>query len=175
MLCSRKLTEHSKPAIMEKKNHFIKKNVARGQLRRPGSVHFSQRRGTSVGFCNGDSLFVPSFRALDCSNFIGNTGWSYRQLFATDYITVLKVHWLTITWYSSYTSCSKIFVLTKFSEYNLRAIRYIHHVERRRLSTNHPMASKSPQVEEVDTRIGHSQILFLDWCLSLKCYGTEIV
>ena len=56
--------------------------------------------------------------------FIGISGWLYRQLFAADYITVLKVHWLTITWYSSYTSCFKIFILTKFSGYNLRAIRY---------------------------------------------------
>ena len=39
----------------------------------------------------------------------------------------------------------------------------IHRVERRRLSTNHPMASQSLQVEEVtDTRIWRSQILFLD-------------
>ena len=66
----------------------------------------------------------PSFRALDCSNFIGISGWLYRQLFTTDYITVLKVRWLTFTWYSSYTSCSNIFVLTTFSGYNLRAIRY---------------------------------------------------
>ena len=72
----------------------------------------------------GDSLFVPSFRALDCSNFIGISGWLYRQIFATDYITVLKVHWLTITWYSSYTSCFKIFILTKLSGYNLGAVRY---------------------------------------------------
>lgn len=79
---------------------------------------FSQRRGMDISFCNGDSLFVPSFRVLDCSNFIGIIG------ITTDYITVLKVYWLTFTWYSSYTSCSKIFVLTTFSEYNLRAIRY---------------------------------------------------
>lgn len=56
--------------------------------------------------------------------FIGISGWLYRQLFAADYITVLKVHWLTITWYSSYTSCFKIFVLTKLSGYNLGAVRY---------------------------------------------------
>ena len=80
-----------------------------------GVYTFSQRRGMDVGFCNRDSLFVPSFRALDCPNFIGKSGWLYRQLFATDYITVLKVHWLTFTWHSSYISRSNIFVLTKFS------------------------------------------------------------
>ena len=37
---------------------------------------------------------------------------------------MLKVHWLTITWYSSYTSCFKIFVLTKLNGYNLGEIRY---------------------------------------------------
>ena len=78
----------------------------------------------SVGEALGDGLFVPSFRVLDCSNFIGISGWLYRQFFTTDYITVLKVHWLTITWYSSYTSCFKIFILTKLSGYNLGAIRY---------------------------------------------------
>ena len=31
-------------------------------------------KGEDVGFCNGDSLFVPSFRVLDCSNFIGISG-----------------------------------------------------------------------------------------------------
>ena len=97
---------------------------AGGQLQRPGSVHFSRRGGTRISFCNGDSLFVPSFRVLDCSNFIGISGWLYRQFLTTDYIIVLKVHQLTFTWYSSYTSRFKIFVLTKFSEYNLRAIRY---------------------------------------------------
>ena len=95
-----------------------------------------------------DSLFVPSFRALDCSNFIGISGWLYRQFFTTDYITVLKVHWLTITWYSSYASCFKISILTKLSEYFEEAI---------------------------DTRIWHSQTLFVDWCLSSKRYGREIV
>ncbi|XP_020937913.1 olfactory receptor 1G1-like [Sus scrofa] len=39
-----------------------------------GVYTFPDRRGTRVGFCNGDSLFVPSFRALDCSKFIGITG-----------------------------------------------------------------------------------------------------
>ena len=107
-----------------RKRIYLYPYIARGQLRRPGSVHFSQRRGMHVSFCNGDSLFVPSFRALDCSNFIGISGWLYRQFLTTDYIIVLKVHWLTFTCYSSYTSCFKIFVLTKFSEYNLRAIRY---------------------------------------------------
>ena len=28
-------------------------------------VYTFQRRGTHDGFCNGDSLFAPSFRALD--------------------------------------------------------------------------------------------------------------
>ena len=33
-----------------------------------------RRRWTDVGFCIRDSLFVPSFRALDCSNFIDISG-----------------------------------------------------------------------------------------------------
>ena len=88
-----------------------------------GAYSFSQRRWTTLVKCTyRDSLFVPSFRALDCSNFIGISGWLYRQFLTTDYVIVLKVHRLTFTWYNSYTSCSKI--LTKFREYNLRAIRY---------------------------------------------------
>ena len=60
----------------------------RRPARRPGSVHSSQRRGTDVGFCNRDSPFVPSFRALDCSDFIGISDRLYRQFFTTDYISV---------------------------------------------------------------------------------------
>ena len=41
-----------------------------------------------------------------------------------DYITVLKVPWLTITWYSSYASCFKISILTKLSEYFEEAIKH---------------------------------------------------
>ena len=78
---------------------------------------------------------------------------------------MLKVHWLTITWYSSYASCFKISILTKLSEYNLRAIRY-NTSWKGGDSTNHPMASQSLQSEEfTDTRIWHSQTLFVDWCL----------
>ena len=102
-----------------------------GDCRRPAPAArectlFPNQRGTQCWrmYNYGDSLFVPSFRALDCSNFIGISGWLYRQFFATDYITMLKVHWSTITWYSSHTSCFKIFVLTKLSGYNLGAIRY---------------------------------------------------
>ena len=98
-------------------NHKLLWQRAGGQLRRPGSVHFFPigEGRTSANVQHGDSLFVPSFGALDCSNFIGNSGWLYRQFFTTDYITVLKVHWLTITWYSSYASCFKISILTKLS------------------------------------------------------------
>ena len=84
----------------------------------------------ALAIAYGDSLFVPSFRALDCSNFIGISGWLYRQFLTTDYIVVLKVHWLTfrfcflITCYSSNTSCFTIFNLTKFSEYNSRTNRH---------------------------------------------------
>ena len=112
-----------------------------------GVYTFPWRRGTHVCFCNGDSLFVPSFRVLDCSNFIGISGWLYRQFFTTDYITVLKVHWLTITWYSSYTSCFKIFILTKFSGYNLRAIRY----------------NTSCGKEETQYKSSHGQPVFTIW------------
>ena len=66
-------------------------------------------------------------------------------------------------------------MLTKLSEYNLRAIRY-NTSWKGGDSTNHPMASQSLQFEEVtDTRMWHTQILFLDGCLSLKCYGRETV
>ena len=81
---------------------------------RPGHVHFPEEDGRTSAFAS-ETAFVPSFRALDCSHFIGNSGWLYRQFFTTDYITVLKVHWLTITWYSSYASCFKISILTKLS------------------------------------------------------------
>ena len=84
----------------------------------------SERDLASANVQHRDSLFVPSFRVVDCSNFIGNSGWLYRQFFTTHYITVLKVHWLTVTWCSNYTSCFKIFVLTKLSGYNLGAVRY---------------------------------------------------
>ena len=96
---------------------------------------------------------------------------------------MLKVHWLTITWYSSYASCFKIFVLTKLSGYNLGAIRYntscfkisiltkLSEYNLRAIryntswkggdSTNHPMASQSLQFEEfTDTRIWCSQLVF---------------
>ena len=102
--------------------------VCRGPAPAARECTLSRRRWTDVGFCVGDSLFVPSFRALDCSNFIGISGWLYRQFFTTDYIIVLKVHWLTIrlcfliTWYSSNMSCFKIFSLT--SEYNSRTNRH---------------------------------------------------
>ena len=60
-------------------------------------VYILMRRDTaSVNVQHGDSLFVPSFRVLDCSNFIGISGWLYRQFLTTDYIIVLKVHWLTL-------------------------------------------------------------------------------
>ena len=79
---------------------------------------------------NRDSLFVPSFRALDCSNFIGIVvDYIDSFFFTTDCIIVLKVHWLTIrlcfliTWYSNNTSHFKIFNLTKFNEYNSRTNR----------------------------------------------------
>ena len=91
---------------------------------------FPEGDGQTSADAHGDSLFVPSFRALDCSNFIGISGWLYRQFFTTDYIIVLKVHWLTIrlcfliTWYSSNMSCFKIFSLTKLSEYNSRTNRH---------------------------------------------------
>ena len=106
-----------------------------------------ERDDVSANVQHGDSLFVPSFRALDCSNFIGNSGWLYRQLFAIDYIIVFKVHLLTFTWYSSYTSCSKIFILTKLSEYNLRAIRY----------------NTSCGKEETQYKSSHGQPVFTIW------------
>ena len=101
----------------------------------------------SANVQHGDSLFVPSFRPLDCSNFIGNSGWLYRQFFTIDYITVLKAHWLTLTWYSSYASCFKISILTKLSEYFEEAIKH-----KNLAFTN-----------------------FVDWCLSSKRYGRETV
>ena len=75
---------------------------------------------------------------------------------------MLKVHWLTITWYSSYTSCFKIFSLNLMSTIQGQT-GVAYHVGKRRLSTNHLMASQFPQAEEVtDTKIWHLQILFLD-------------
>lgn len=110
---------------------------AGGQLQQPGlaaRVYTSRWEMrwemNGVGFCNGDSLFVPSLRALDCSNFISVSGWLYRQFFYYRLHHSVKVHWLTIrlcfliTWYSSNTSCFKIFSLTKFSEYNSRTNRH---------------------------------------------------
>lgn len=100
-----------------------------------------------------DSLFVPSFRALDRSNFISISGWLYRQFFTTDYVIVLKVHWLTIrlcfliTWYSSSTSCFKIFSLTKFSECNSRTDRH----------------SVSCGKEETQHKPSHGQPIFTSW------------
>ena len=107
---------------------------------------------TASANAHGDSLFV-SFRALDCSNFIGIDDCLYRQFLTTDYITVLKVHWLTfrfcspITWYSSYTSCSKIFNLTKLNEYNSRTNRY----------------NTSCGKEETQYKSSHGQSIFTRW------------
>ena len=101
----------------------------------------------SVGECTWRQPLCPFLQVLDCSNFIGISGWLYRQFVTTDYITVLKVHWLTFTWYSSYTSCSKIFILTKFSEYNLRAIRY----------------NTSCGKEETQYKSSHGQPVFTIW------------
>ena len=126
-------------------------------------VYIPIGEGHGVGECTyGDSLFVPSFRVLDCSNFIGISGWLYRQLLAKDYITVLKVHWSTLTWYSSHTSCFKIFVLTKLSGYNLGAIRY----------------NTSCGKEETQYKSSHGQPVFTIWrvhrhknlaCTNLVC------
>ena len=47
--------------------------IAEGQLQQAGPaarVYTSQLEMDSVGKWNGDILFVPSFRALDCSNFM---------------------------------------------------------------------------------------------------------
>ena len=49
----------------------------------------------SVSDAHGDSLFVPSFRALDCSNFISIGNSLYRQLNCnlhhSAYIIFLKI------------------------------------------------------------------------------------
>ena len=137
-----------------------------------GAYTFSWRRWmASANVQIRRQPLVPSFRVLDCPNFIGNSGWLYRQFFTTDYITVLKVHWLTITWYSSYTSCFKIFVLTKFSGENLGTIRY--NTSCFKISI---LTKLSEYFEEaIDARIWHLQTLFVDWCLSSKRYGRETV
>ena len=117
------------------------------QLWQPGNAH-PERRGVASAYAHGDSLFVPSFRVLDCSNFIGISGWLYRQFLTTDYIIVLKVHWLTfrfcflITCYSSNTSCFTIFNLTKFSEYNSRTNR--HNISCGKEETQHKPSQGQP-------------------------------
>ena len=73
--------------------------------------------------------------------------------FTADYIIVLKVHWLTlrlcflISWYSSNISCSKIFSLTKFNEYNSRANRH----------------NISCGKEETQHKLSHGQSIFTSW------------
>lgn len=136
----------------------VPESSSNNQVQQPGCIS-PERRWMVSEYVHGDSLFVPSFRAMDCSNFIGITGWLYRQVFTTDYIIVLKVHWLTIrlcfliTWYSSNKSCLKIFSLTKFSEYNSRRNRHNISCRKRGPTTNHLMASQFPQAEEVtDTK-----------------------
>ena len=119
-----------------------------GDCRRPAPAArectlFPNQRGTQCWrmYNYGDSLFVPSFRLLDCSNFIGISGCLHRQFLSTDYITVLKVHWLTSTSYF------KIFILTKLSEYNLRAIWY----------------NTSCGKEETQYKSSHGQPVFTIW------------
>lgn len=120
-----------------------------------------------------DGLFVPSFRALDCPNFIGVSDWLHRQFFITDYIIVLKVHWLTIrlwfliTWYSSNMSCFKIFSLTKFNEYNSRTNRH----------------NISCEKEETHHKSFHGQPIFTSWrghkhnnsCLQTSVYLQSVL
>ena len=107
-----------------------------------------------------DSLFVSFSECWTARVLLAQMIVYIDSFLITNYITMLKVRWLTfrfcfpITWYSSYTSYSKIFNLTKFNEYIRGQIGTIHHVEMRRLSTNNLMASQPLQVEEVtDIRI----------------------
>ena len=113
-------------------------------------VYFPWRRWTVSGM-QGRQPLCPFFQGTGLLKFywhkwlIIQTVFHYRLHHSVK--STLVNYYMVIIWYSSYTSCSKIFILTKFSEYNLRANRY----------------NTSCGKEETQYKSSHGQPVFTVW------------